>query len=99
MRCASRFFGCSWVWGVDGGVGPVFGHQRHLEERGHPRQDGQRHRDSVQNGEAFDQIDVDRNGKYFLDVPLRSDYLIEFSAPDMVTKRVQIDGAAVPRVS
>ena len=28
----------------------------------------------LQNGEAFDQIDVDRNGKYFLDVPLRSDY-------------------------
>ena len=27
---------------------------------------------------------------------LRSDYMIEFSAPDMVTKRVQIDGAAVP---
>ena len=50
----------------------------------------------LQNGEAFDQIDVDRNGKYFLDVPLRSDYMIEFSAPDMVTKRVQIDGAAVP---
>ena len=50
----------------------------------------------LQNGEAFDQIDVDRNGKYFLDVPLRSDYIIEFSAPDMVTKRVQIDGAAVP---
>ena len=50
----------------------------------------------IQNGEAFDQIDVDRNGKYFLDVPLRSDYMIEFSAPDMVTKRVQIDGAAVP---
>ena len=50
----------------------------------------------IQNGEAFDQIDVDRNGKYFLDVPLRSDYLIEFSAPHMVTKRVQIDGAAVP---
>ena len=50
----------------------------------------------VQDGEAFDQIDVDRNGKYFLDVPLRSDYMIEFSAPDMVTKRVQIDGAAVP---
>ena len=50
----------------------------------------------IQNGEAFDQIDVDRNGKYFLDVPLRSDYIIEFSAPDMVTKRVQIDGAAVP---
>ena len=50
----------------------------------------------LQNGEAFDQIDVDRNGRYFLDVPLRSDYIIEFSAPDMVTKRVQIDGAAVP---
>ena len=50
----------------------------------------------IQDGEAFDQIDVDRNGKYFLDVPLRNDYMIEFSAPDMVTKRVQIDGAAVP---
>ena len=50
----------------------------------------------IRNGEAFDQIDVDRNGKYFFDVPLRSDYMIEFSAPEMVTKRVQIDGAAVP---
>ena len=34
----------------------------------------------LQNGEAFDQIDVDRNGKYFLDVPLRSDYLVNSSA-------------------
>ena len=49
----------------------------------------------LQNGEAFDQIDVDRNGKYFLDVPAQRLH-IEFSAPDMVTKRVQIDGAAVP---
>ena len=28
-------------------------------------------------------------------MPLRSDYIIEFSAPEMVTKRVQIDSAAV----
>lgn len=49
-----------------------------------------------QGGEAFDEIDVDRNGKYFLDLPLRSDYVIEFRAEGMVSKRVAINSANTP---
>ncbi len=50
----------------------------------------------TRNGEAFDQIQVDRNGKYFLDLPLRHNYVIEFSADGMVSKRVAIESAHTP---
>ena len=47
----------------------------------------------LQNGEAFDEIQVDRNGKYFLDLPLRNDYVIVFQAEGMIAKRVAINSA------
>ena len=47
-------------------------------------------------GEAFDEIEVDRNGKYFLDLPLRNDYMIVFRAEGMVAKRVAINSANTP---
>ncbi len=50
----------------------------------------------LQAGEPFDEIDVDRNGKYFLDLPLRNDYVIVFQAEGMVAKRVAINSANTP---
>ena len=50
----------------------------------------------LQNGEAFDEIQVDRNGKYFLDLPLRNDYVIVFQAEGMIAKRVAINSAQTP---
>lgn len=50
----------------------------------------------LQNGEAFDQIEVDRNGKYYLDLPLRHDYMLVFDSDGMVPKRVQINCAHTP---
>ena len=47
-------------------------------------------------GGAFDEIEVDRNGKYFLDLPLRHDYVIVFSAEGLVAKRVAINSASTP---
>ena len=45
----------------------------------------------LQFGEPFDEIDVDRNGKYYLDLPMRSDYTLIFSADGMISKRVAIN--------
>ncbi len=45
----------------------------------------------LQNGEAFDQILSDRNGQYFVELPLNQNYTIEFIGDGMVTKRVQIN--------
>jgi len=45
----------------------------------------------LQNGESFDQILTDRNGQYFLELPLNQNYTIEFVGDGMVTKRVQIN--------
>ena len=50
----------------------------------------------LRGGEAFDEIEVDRNGKYFLDLPLRHDYVIVFSAEGLVAKRVAINSASTP---
>lgn len=50
----------------------------------------------LQDGEAFDEIQVDRNGKYFLDLPLRHNYMIVFSADGMISKRVAINSAQTP---
>jgi chemotaxis protein histidine kinase CheA len=50
----------------------------------------------TRDGEAFDQIQVDRNGKYFLDLPLRHNYVISFSADGMVSKCVAIQSANTP---
>lgn len=50
----------------------------------------------LQDGSAFDEIQVDRNGKYFLDLPLRHNYVIVFSAEGMVSKRVAINSAQTP---
>ena len=50
----------------------------------------------LRGGEAFDEIEVDRNGKYFLDLPLRHDYVIVFSAEGLVAKRVAINSAGTP---
>ena len=50
----------------------------------------------LRGGEAFDEIDADRNGKYFLDLPLRNNYVIVFRAEGMVSKRVAINSASVP---
>ena len=47
-------------------------------------------------GVAFDEIEVDRNGTYFLDLPLRNDYMIVFRAEGMVAKRVAINSANTP---
>ena len=50
----------------------------------------------LQDGSAFDEIQVDRNGKYFLDLPLRHDYVIVFSAAGMISKRVAINSGQTP---
>lgn len=50
----------------------------------------------LQDGSAFDEIEVDRNGKYFLDLPLRHDYVIVFRADGMISKRVAINSSATP---
>ncbi|MEC7949778.1 MAG: hypothetical protein VX190_00345 [Bacteroidota bacterium] len=50
----------------------------------------------LRGGEAFDEIEVDRNGKYFLDLPLRHDYMLVFSAEGLVAKRVAINSANTP---
>lgn len=50
----------------------------------------------LRGGEAFDEIEVDRNGKYFLDLPLRHDYVMVFSAEGLVAKRVAINSAGTP---
>ena len=50
----------------------------------------------LRGGEAFDEIEVDRNGKYFLDLPLRHDYVIVFSAEGLVAKRVAINSGGTP---
>ena len=50
----------------------------------------------LQDGEAFDEIQVDRNGKYYLDLPLRHDYVIVFSSDGMISKRVAINSAQTP---
>ena len=50
----------------------------------------------LRGGEAFDEIEVDRNGKYFLDLPLRHDYVIVFRAEGLVVKRVAINSASTP---
>jgi hypothetical protein len=50
----------------------------------------------LQDGSAFDEIQVDRNGKYFLDLPLRHNYVIVFSSDGMISKRVAINSAQTP---
>ena len=45
----------------------------------------------LQNGEPFDQITADRNGRYFLELPMGQDYTIVFGTQGMVSKRVQIN--------
>ena len=50
----------------------------------------------LQNGEAFDEIQVDRNGKYFLELPLRNNYVLIFQSEGMISKRVAINSAETP---
>ena len=50
----------------------------------------------LQNGEAFDEIQVDRNGKYFLELPLRNNYILIFQSEGMISKRVAINSAETP---
>ena len=50
----------------------------------------------LQNGEAFDEIQVDRNGKYFLELPLRNNYVLIFESEGMISKRVAINSAETP---
>lgn len=50
----------------------------------------------LQNGEPFDQIEADRNGQYFLELPLRGNYVLIFEAEGALSKRVQVDGTVLP---
>ena len=50
----------------------------------------------LQFGEPFDEIDVDKNGKYYLDLPMRGDYTVIFSADGMISKRVAINSSSTP---
>ena len=50
----------------------------------------------LQAGEPFDQVEVDRNGRYFLDLPLRGDYMLVFESEGTIAKRVQVDGTVIP---
>ena len=50
----------------------------------------------LQNGEPFDQITADRNGRYFLELPMGQDYTIVFGTQGMVSKRVQINSSGTP---
>ena len=50
----------------------------------------------LQNGEPFDQIEADRNGQYFMELPLRGNYVLIFEAEGSISKRVQVDGAVLP---
>lgn len=50
----------------------------------------------LQAGEPFDQVEVDRNGRYFLDLPLRGDYMLVFQSEGTIAKRVQVDGTVIP---
>jgi chemotaxis protein histidine kinase CheA len=50
----------------------------------------------LQNGEPFDQIEADRNGQYFLELPLRGNYILIFEAEGAISKRVQVDGTVLP---
>ena len=48
----------------------------------------------LQNGEAFDQVIADRNGHYFVELPLNENYMLEYVMDGMVTKRVQINAGS-----
>lgn len=50
----------------------------------------------LQNGEPFDEITADRNGRYFLELPMGQDYTIVFGTAGMVSKRVQINSSGTP---
>lgn len=50
----------------------------------------------LQNGEPFDEITADRNGRYFLELPMGQDYTIVFGTQGMVSKRVQINSSGTP---
>ena len=82
----------SWGWAQSGSL-VVSGSLKHEETK--------ERLDNVtvsvlRGGEAFDEIEVDRNGKYFLDLPLRHDYVLVFSAEGLVAKRVAINSANTP---
>ncbi|NQX92509.1 MAG: tetratricopeptide repeat protein, partial [Flavobacteriales bacterium] len=50
----------------------------------------------LQNGKQFDQFTTSGSGKYTLELPLGSDYIIEFSKGDYVAKKIEIKTKNIP---